>query len=120
MTMPPAAREAMAVLGYFYLQNGRADQAATIFAALDTLLPDDRHTVTSLALAQVRAGKPERALQTLDRLALLGFVDSSFHLLRAQALSATSRSGEASAAMRAYVAQRPPAPEAPSSAAKAF
>jgi len=117
--MLPFAREAMAVLGYFYLQNGRPQQAMTIFGALDALLPDDRHTMSSLALAQVRAGKAERALQTLDRLALLGHVHGPFHLLRAQALSAMSRSGEASMAMQTYIAQRAPALEAQRAALKA-
>jgi predicted Zn-dependent protease len=112
MSMSLPAREALAVLGFFYLQNCRPDQAMTIFAALDALQPGDRHTVTSLALSQLRAGKTERALQTLEKMALLGFVDGAFHLMRAQALSALSRRGEAAAAMQAYVTQRPSAPSA--------
>lgn len=117
MSMSTRARDAMAVLGYFFLQNRRPDQATAIFAALAALSPGDRHVVTSLALAQLRAGRPERSLQTLERMALLGFVDGTFHLLRAQALHALGRSGEASTAMRAYVAQRPSAARAPTESA---
>jgi len=118
--MAPPVREALAVLGYFYLRNGRAGQAVTIFAALDALFPDDRRTVTSLALALVRAGKAERALHVIERLAVLGFVDSAFHLLRAQALSALNRSGESTAAMRAYLTQRSTSPRAPTALAAAI
>ena len=104
--MSTREREAMAVLGYFFLQNNRPAKAAALFAALNVLYPDDPRTVTSLALAQVREGRAERALQTLERLALLGFADDVFHLLRAQALTALERREEASAAMQAYLAQR--------------
>lgn len=118
--MPPSQREALALLGYFYLQNKRAQQAMTIFAALDVLAPDDRSVLTSLALSQIRAGKPERALNTLDRLAMRGFADGSFHLLRAQALFALERRPEASTAMNTYVSQRTSPAAAPSTSEATF
>lgn len=103
--LPPEI-ELMDLLGYVYLQHHRPDKAAVVLAARDVLAPDHPRTLLTLALAQVRAAKPERALDTLDRLALLGQMDSTFHLVRAQALQALQRIDEAASAMRAYVAMR--------------
>ena len=96
----------LALLGYVFLQNARPDKAAVVLAALDRLEPGDTRTLRALALAQLRSAKPQRALDTLDRLAIAGGVDAAFHLLRAQALSATDRAADAADAMRAYVALR--------------
>jgi len=100
------------LLSYIYLENDRPEKAAVLLAALDELgLADPRQRV-SLALAQLRSGKPETALATLDRVAMQGGLSAAFHLVRAQTLVALQRSAEAEAAMRAYVALRgnPPAP----------
>ncbi|SFQ12235.1 Tetratricopeptide repeat-containing protein [Variovorax sp. OK605] len=105
-TRVPAELELMDLLGYIYLQHGRPDKAAVLLAARDVLAPDDTRTLLSLALAQVRSAKPARAIDTLDRLALLGAMDAPFHLVRAQALHALGRSDEAAGAMRAYVSMR--------------
>ncbi len=104
-----AEHEALWMLGYFYLRNAHPDKAATLFAALDRLQPDRPQWLRALALAQIRAGKPDRALAALDRLALAGAVDDAFHLLRAQALAALDRHAEAGAAMRAWLDARPAA-----------
>jgi len=106
----PAEIELMDLLGYIYLQHGRPEKAAALLAARDLLHPDDPRTLLRLALAQVRAARPQRALEALDRLALLGAMDAPFHLVRAQALQALGRAGEAASAMRAHVALRPAAP----------
>lgn len=98
--------ELMDLLGYVYLQNNRPDKAAVLLAARDVLAPDHPRTLLTLALAQVRAAKPARALDTLDRLALLGAMDGAFHLVRAQALQALGRTDEAAGAMRAFIALR--------------
>ena len=98
--------ELMDLLGYVYLQNNRPDKAAVLLAARDVLAPDHPRTLLTLALAQVRAAKPARALDTLDRLVLLGAMDGAFHLVRAQALQALGRTDEAAGAMRAFVAMR--------------
>lgn len=114
--------ELMDLLGYVYLQNNRPDKAAVLLAARDVLAPDHPRTLLTLALAQVRAAKPARALDTLDRLALLGAMDGAFHLVRAQALQALGRTDEAAGAMRAFIALRgaeaAPAAGAPSAAAR--
>ena len=98
--------ELMDLLAYLYLQHQRPDKAAVLLAARDLLTPGDARTLLALALARLRAGQPQRALDTLDRLALLGAIDAHFHLVRAQALHALQRAAEAAAAMRAYLAQR--------------
>lgn len=101
-----ASLEFMDLLGYIYLQHQQPGKAAVLLAARDTLAPGDAATLLRLALAQLRSGKAARALDTLDRRALLGALDAPFHLVRAQALQALERPAEAASAMRAYVAQR--------------
>ena len=98
--------ELMDLLGYVYLQNNRPDKAAVLLAARDVHAPDHPRTLLTLALAQVRSAKPQRALNTLEQLALLGAMDAPFHLVRAQALQALDRRDEAAGAMRAFVALR--------------
>lgn len=104
--MSDEAQSFMILLAYVFLQNARPDRAAVLLAALDRLVPGQGKVLCGLALAQVRSGKAQRALDTLDRLAMAGGVDSAFHLLRSQALSALDRREEAAAAMRAYVQLR--------------
>lgn len=109
---PGAADEAgtstqlMDLLAYLYLQHQRPEKAAVLLAARDLLEPGDARTLLALALARLRADQPQRALDTLDRLALLGAIDAPFHLVRAQALHALDRAPEAAAATRAYLAAR--------------
>lgn len=116
----PAAQctEFMDLLAYIYLQHGLPDKAAVLLLARDLLVPDEPRVLLTLALAQVRSAKPEKALQTLERLAILGAMSIDFHLVRAQALQALQRHAEAASAMRAYVAMLPaealPSPVAPS------
>lgn len=93
----------LALLGHVYLQNSRPDKAAVVLAALDVLAPGQHRVLKALALAQLRSEKPNRALDTLDRLALAGGVDAAFHLLRAQALTALGRAEEAQHAMKTYI-----------------
>ncbi|HZY20499.1 MAG TPA: tetratricopeptide repeat protein [Ramlibacter sp.] len=96
----------LALLGYVFLQNARPDKAASVLAALDVLAGGQPRVLRGLAVAQVRSGKPHKALETLDRLAMAGGVDAAFHLLRAQALGAAQRTEEAAVAMKTYVQMR--------------
>lgn len=98
------------LLSYIYLENDRPEKAAVLLAALDELGLADARQRVSLALAQLRAGKPETALGTLDRVAMQGGLSAAFHLVRAQTLVALQRGAEAEAAMRAYIALRASAP----------
>jgi len=98
--------ELMDLLSYIYLRHGLPDKAAVLLAARDAVSPDHPRALLTLALAQVRSAKPERALDTLERLAMLGAVDASFHLVRAQAFQTLGEATEAASAMRAHVALR--------------
>lgn len=110
---PPTAQapsqaciEFMDLLGYIYLQHGLPDKAAVLLAARDVVQPGHRRTLLTLAVAQLRSEKPNKALETLERLAMHGGIDANFHLVRAQALQVLGRTQEASAAMRAHVSLR--------------
>ncbi len=96
----------MDLLSYIYLRHGLPDKAAVLLAARDALVPDDSRVLLSLALAQLRSGKPERAMSTLERIALLGEVDAAFHLVRAQIFMALGQISDAVNAMRVHVALR--------------
>lgn len=96
--------EFMDLLAYIYLQHGLADKAVLLLLARDLLVPDDPRTLLSLALAQLRSDKPGNALQTLERLVILGAMGAEFHLVRAQALQALEQPAEAASAMRAHLA----------------
>ena len=116
MSLMPDARELLSLLAYVYLENNRPEKSAVLLNALRTLGLADNRQLATLALAQLRAGKSEAALATLDLLAMQGGVDASFHLIRSQALLALERRDEAAAAMRAYVALRPAPAAAPTEA----
>ena len=116
MSLMPDARELLSLLAYVYLENNRPEKSAVLLNALRTLGLADNRQLATLALAQLRAGKSEAALATLDLLAMQGGIDASFHLIRSQALLALERRDEAAAAMRAYVALRPAPAAAPTEA----
>jgi len=96
----------LAFLAHVYLQNGKPDKAAVILTALDLAQPNQPQTLAALAAAQIRSDKAQRALETLDRLAMSGGIDAAFHLLRGQALSALGRKDEATLAMQTYLQMR--------------
>jgi tetratricopeptide (TPR) repeat protein len=104
--LPDAERDALALLGGFFLQQGQAERALTVFAGLEALEPQVMSHARLVAVAALAAGRPERALIALDRIALGGQIDDVFHLARAEALSAVGRAAEASASMRAWLSLR--------------
>ncbi|NBS63047.1 MAG: hypothetical protein EBT33_01700 [Betaproteobacteria bacterium] len=106
LPLPDAERDALALLGGFFLQQGQAERALTVFAGLEALEPGVISHARLVAVAALAAGRPERALIALDRIALGGQIDAVFHLARAEALSAVGRATEASAAMRAWLSLR--------------
>lgn len=108
-SLPDAERDALALLGGFFLQQGQAERALTVFAGLEALEPSVVSHARMVAVAALAAGRPERALIALDRIALGGQIDAVFHLARAEALSALGRASEASASMRAWLSLRDPA-----------
>ena len=95
--LSPDSIELLGLLAYIYLENNRPEKAAVLLSALETLGVADSRRRLSLALTQLRSGKPESAAATLERAALRGEVDAPFHLVRAQALLALERRAEAAA-----------------------
>ena len=98
--------EFMDLLGYIYLQHGLPDKAAVLLTARNVLQPGNAQTLLTLAVAQVRSEKPNKALETLEQLAMQGGMDANFHLVRAQALQLLGRMDEAQAAMRTHISMR--------------
>ncbi|WP_315124564.1 hypothetical protein [Comamonas antarctica] len=111
--------EFMDLLAYIYLQHGLPDKAAVLLTARELLAPDHPRTLLTLALAWVRSAKPGKALEVLERLAILGAMGAQFHLVRAQALQALDRTDEAASAMRAYIGLLPQEARVASAAAPA-
>ena len=99
-------REFVLLLSYFFLQNNRPEKAAVLLKAYDVLKTDDPEILSMWACAALRSEKPAEALDLLNRLAAIGKMDSSFHLMRGQALAKLKRMDEASSAMRFYIKAR--------------
>lgn len=106
MPLSSDAHELLGLLAYIYLEHNRPEKSAVLLQALHSLdLATPREQIT-LALSLLRAGKPEAALDTLDRLALNGLQDAPCHLIRSQALHALHRRAEAQASMQTYLRLR--------------
>jgi Flp pilus assembly protein TadD len=106
MTPHGIERDFLYLLAYVYLQNARPERAAMILSALDLMQPKQHKVIACLALAQIRSEKPQAALKTLERLAMCGGIDATFHLLRAQALVALKNLDEAHSSMNIYLQLR--------------
>jgi Flp pilus assembly protein TadD len=98
--------QAVQLLALACLQQSRPEKAALLLDALDALQPGRREVLRALALAQLRSGEPQRALDTLERVAVSSAADPAFHLLRSQALLACDRRIEGGAAMSTCLALR--------------
>ena len=105
-TLTDAERDALALLGGFFLQQGQAERALIVFAGLEVLEPEQLSHARLVTVAALAANRPERALIALDRIALAGQIDDVFHLARAEALSALGRAAEAASSMRAWLLSR--------------
>lgn len=104
--LPDAERDALMLLGHFFLRQQQSERALTVFAALEVLEPERVEHARCSAVAALSSGRAERALAALDRIALAGRIDPTFHLVRALALGALERSDDAQLAMRAWVDSR--------------
>lgn len=105
-SLTSAEHTVLSVVAYSYMQHARYREAAMLLETLDAMQPGNARTLRGLTLAQLRHGKPNKALRTLDRLAMAGGTDAAFHLLRSQVLVALSRPLEAGVAMRSFVQLR--------------
>lgn len=99
-------RQALSLLAHLLMQNGLAAKAVALLEGLDVVQPGHPPTLRALAVAQLRSSQPTAALQTLDRLALLGDTLPVLGLLRAQGLLAAGRQAEAHVEMAQFLAQR--------------
>ncbi len=106
MTLAAADMDALRMLGYFYLSQGLHAKAATVFTALDRLQPNQPGLLRALAVTRDRLGQPDKALEALDRLAMMGEVDAQFHALRAKLLGMLGNWDEAKQAMNASIRSR--------------
>lgn len=104
--IPANEKNALALLAWFYMNQGYPVRASRLYHALGLLDPQDPAHHRGLAIAHLEAGHADRALAALDQLALRGAVDGPYHAFRARALAALGRQDEAAAAMRAYVDYR--------------
>lgn len=106
LQLPDHERDALVLLGHFFLNQGQADRALTVFSGLEVLEPGRLEHARASAVAALASGRPERALLALERLALAGLVDATFHLARALALGEMERVDDAQTAMRAWLTSR--------------
>lgn len=102
--MTPESITVVQMLALAYLRHARAEQALALLAALDAVAPGRLAVLRALAFAQLRSGQARHALDTLERAAGLGGQDAAFHLMRARALAACGRRGEARIAMSVCLA----------------
>jgi predicted Zn-dependent protease len=105
--LPAETVELLQVLGFLYLQSNRADEAAVLLeAAAHAGLCQGRAAIL-LALAQLRANAPERALSTLDNAGPGASALRAYGIARAQVLSALGRPGEARQVLSALSGRLP-------------
>lgn len=108
MSLPVDQRDALTLLARLFLTQGFPEKAARLYAVLDLLEPNDLQHLRGLALAQMRSGRAEDSISTLDRLAQQGGIDEGFHALRSQVLYDLGRHDEAAASMRAFMEIKDP------------
>ena len=100
-------RRALQVLGPLYLRMGHFARVRKLASALLALNPDDTWAKRCLAVALLKEGDAEHALEQLDGLltgAPLPSRDAALYLIKAQALWQAGRADEARNAMNAYLA----------------
>ncbi|AOB33869.1 hypothetical protein AKI39_19380 [Bordetella sp. H567] len=98
--------ELLQVLGFLQFQNGNPRDAMALLEACDHAGGCKGRSLILLALVQLRANAPEKALSTLDRADPAALAQPSYRVVRAQALAALGRHDEARQAMKAYAATR--------------
>lgn len=116
LQLAPIEVELLDFLSYVYLQIDEPAKAAALLAVRQAHAasapgqPRDIRAAIALAVARTRNAQPRKALRVLQDLlqhcpAVLQ--NASYHLTRAQALSAAGEHDAAVVAMRTYVEHRP-------------
>ena len=106
MSLSSDAHELLGLLAYIYLEHNRPEKSVILLQTLNSLELATPREIVTLALSLLRTGKPEAALDALDRLALNGLQNAPCHLIRSQALHALQRTVEAQTAMQTYLRLR--------------
>jgi predicted Zn-dependent protease len=100
------ALDVMRLLAHLFLAHGRPDQAITLLRAVRVLAPGDLRAAKLHALASIRCGKADQALQLLDQLLDGGDPSPVIHLLRGQALAGCGRAADAQRAFHDFTVTR--------------
>jgi tetratricopeptide (TPR) repeat protein len=96
--MDESQKEFLTILGYFFLQNNKAEKALIIFRALQELFPDDPYLMKAGSYACLVNGEHEDALHLAERWLREGPVDRMNeigYLLKSKALWGLGRENEA-------------------------
>ena len=116
LQLTPIEVELLDFLSYVYLQIDEPAKAAALLAVREAHAaskdsePSDTRAALALAVARTRNAQPRKALRVLHDLAQrcpAVLENASYHLTRAQALSAAGEHDAAVVAMRTYVERRP-------------
>ncbi|MDR2302066.1 MAG: hypothetical protein LBF38_08520 [Deltaproteobacteria bacterium] len=97
--------QTLLVLGFLFRRLGLVDKACRLYRVLIAIRPDDRSVLTPAAAAALEEGRPEDALEFLDRFddGWPGEAAAVNYLIRAKALAALDKNLEASAAVKEYL-----------------
>lgn len=104
--------QVLRVLADVYLEQDRAGEALILLRALARLAPTESGVWRALSYAALRAGEPDEALTAVDTLLRLeapSADNAPILLLRAQALRALGRAGEAQDSLNRYLQLQPDA-----------
>ncbi len=104
--MQTPSSEFLSVLGFLYLQHGKARKAATVFETLQILQPNDLKVGQSLAYALVLTEKFDQALELADRW-IAKTSDSqpewkTLKIIRSRALFGLGREHDAVSSMKSF------------------
>ena len=96
--MDDEQKEFLTLLGYFYLQNKKAEKALILFRALYELFPEDINVIKSLSYAYLINGENEIALSLIEKYMQESHLDEEIqvgYLLKSKSLWNMGRRREA-------------------------
>ncbi|MDR2387528.1 MAG: hypothetical protein LBE80_08105 [Deltaproteobacteria bacterium] len=97
--------QTLLVLGFLFRRLGLYEKAARLYRVLIAMRPDDGSVLSPAAASALDEGRPEEALEFLDRFddGWPGQAGPVNYLIRAKALAALGKNLEASAAISEYL-----------------
>ena len=93
-------REFLSILGFLYLQNGKAEKAIVLLEALQKLAPDDTWSDGALAYAHELAGSHAEVLKRIQSVREPERSSVTTRLIESRALWGIGRQDEATALAR--------------------